>query len=61
LFFDASHKACTATERSKTPRRSVWEIHPIYNIEVCKKKFLTQCKADRNGDWMPLEEWVGIE
>ena len=27
----------------------------------CKKTFLTQCKADRNSDWMSIEEWVGIE
>lgn len=37
LFFDGSHKPtpCNATPGSGNPlRRAVWEIHPVYKIEV---------------------------
>ena len=39
LFYDASHKPCVFSggkivERHSPERRSIWEIHPIYRIEV---------------------------
>lgn len=39
LFYDASHRPCVfsggkVTERHSPERRSIWEIHPIYRIEV---------------------------
>ena len=52
LFFDGSHTAtpCGETAGGGNPiRRSVWEIHPVYAIEVfdkTKNKFVT------------LEEWA---
>ena len=52
LFFDGSHTAtpCGVAPGGGNPiRRSVWEIHPVYAIEVfdtTKKKFVT------------LEEWA---
>lgn len=52
LFFDGSHTAtpCGTPPGGGNPiRRSVWEIHPVYKIEVfdtAKKKFVT------------LEQWA---
>lgn len=52
LFFDGSHTpgACgTQAGVNSFPRRSVWEVHPVYAIEVfdtSKNKFVT------------LEEWA---
>ena len=52
LFFDGSHTPgpCSgATGPNSFPRRAVWEIHPVYAIEVfdtSKNKFVT------------LEEWA---
>jgi hypothetical protein len=52
LFFDGSHKPapCNAPSGGHDPeRRAVWEIHPVYAIEVfdtAKNKFVT------------LEEWA---
>ncbi len=48
LFFDASHAPC-GKRCGNSPRRSIWEIHPVYLIEVfdtAKNKFVT------------LDEWV---
>jgi len=39
LFYDASHRPCVfsggkVAERHSPERRSIWEIHPLYRIEV---------------------------
>jgi hypothetical protein len=55
LFFDASHVPCGA-KRSSPARASIWEIHPVYNLEICKRKSMSACKAD-DSLWVPLHEW----
>ena len=45
LFFDASHGPCNDPNKksSDPPRRSIWEIHPVYAIEIfdtTKNKFV---------------------
>src|SRR5438552_215307 len=37
MFFDASHSPCGHPDHISTDpkRRSNWEIHPLYTIEVC--------------------------
>jgi hypothetical protein len=43
LFFDASHGPCVNGQGSAPRRRSIWEIHPVYAIEVfdtTKNKFI---------------------
>src|SRR5262249_33855441 len=45
MFFDGSHRPCIG-EEGRPPRISVWEIHPVYGVDVCKKKFLTSCRID---------------
>jgi hypothetical protein len=38
-----------------------WEIHPVYAIDVCKKKSLNNCKANNDSVWTPLDQWQGDE
>ncbi len=50
LFFDGSHKPspCSAPSGGGNPlRRSVWEIHPVYKIEVFD-----------HGAFIPFETWA---
>jgi hypothetical protein len=60
LFFDASHGLCSGNEPTtgNPPRRSGWEIHPVYSIDVCEFKTLTTCRVDREDVWTPLAEWL---
>lgn len=57
LFFDASHAPCPCgTACGSDPlRSSVWEIHPIYNIEVCKAG--KPCDENNDDDWMAFDTW----
>lgn len=55
LFFDASHTLCACGTTCNPSRGSRWEIHPIYNIEVCKAG--TACNADTDSDWISFDSW----
>lgn len=55
LFFDASHKPCSPGKNVNPARASVWEIHPIYSIDVCKSG--GPCRATVDADWTPLDKW----
>jgi hypothetical protein len=60
LFFDASHFPCNgeAPHPNESLRRaSLWEIHPIYSIGVCRERTLQTCRADDGSAWIPLAEW----
>jgi hypothetical protein len=57
LFFDGSHRPCRAGKRPSPHRISVWEIHPVYQFEICKNKTLGDCKADNDSVWIPLDQW----
>ncbi len=57
LFFDGSHRPCRGDTRPSPNRISVWEIHPVYQFEVCKNKSLSACKAGDNKAWIPLDRW----
>lgn len=68
LFFDGSHRPCVkGGARASPARRSIFEIHPVYAVEVCKKKpadgaeISSACDAASEGDWVKLEDWVGAE
>src|SRR5579863_3501616 len=56
LFFDASHQPCRPGKVIYPARKSVWEIHPIYSIDVCKNPAM--CRADVESDWLSLDAWV---
>jgi hypothetical protein len=59
LFFDGSHRPCHGNVRVSPNRISVWEIHPVYQFDVCKNKSLSSCKATDDSVWIPLDEWHG--
>jgi len=65
LFFDGSHVACTSegkagfnpnTRRNDFERLALWEIHPIYAIDVCKHTDKAQCGASDPGAWFPFTQ-----
>jgi hypothetical protein len=57
LFFDGSHTPCTNEKRASPPRITVWEIHPVYHIDVCTKRGIENCDADDDGVWVSLDQW----
>ena len=60
LMFDASHLPCADNRpASNAPARaSSWEIHPVYQIEVCSSGIsIPDCRADA-AVWTPLDEWL---
>lgn len=59
LFFDASHVPCRPGKRANPARASVWEVHPVYSIEVCKNKTLAGCPANDASKWTPFDKLVG--
>lgn len=58
LFFDASHHPCRdgIPGRGDPARMSLWEIHPIYAIDVCKNDRLDQCRAEDESVWSAPHE-----
>ncbi|HEY6971549.1 MAG TPA: hypothetical protein VJA94_20230 [Candidatus Angelobacter sp.] len=54
LFFDSSHVPCSDGQGAPgNPKRfSLWEIHPIYQLEVCT------ANCDAEGTWVNLVDWV---
>ena len=59
LFFDGSHKPCTGSRvKAGDPARiSVWEIHPVYKIEVCSDRDLGACDPNDTSKWTTLAKW----
>jgi hypothetical protein len=54
LFFDAAHTV--------SPKRiSLWEIHPVYGIDVCINGTIASCPAGNESKWMPLHQWVNTD
>jgi hypothetical protein len=66
LFYDDSHEPCTFDPNdpskvltSPSPNRlSVWEIHPVYAIEVCSTESGADCKVGDQDNWLAYDEWV---
>ena len=56
LFFDSSHQPCRDGKRVSPPRISVWEIHPIYQFEVCNEKTLKACDVRKDSQWTSLDQ-----
>ena len=62
LFFDNSHHPCRGDVRPNPKRISVWEIHPVYQFEICKDSKVTKlpspaCDVRTNAHWIPLDQW----
>ena len=58
LMFDSSHVPCQNGQvPSGNPERiSLWEVHPIYQFEVCARG---TCTSDQQ--WTPLDRWVATK
>lgn len=54
LFFDSSHVPCENGQgvRSNPKRVSLWEVHPIYQFELCT----ADCGG--TGTWVSLDQWA---
>lgn len=63
LFFDGSHHPCHDDVRVSPNRISVWEIHPVYQFEVCSinEKTVSKCDVKNNSLWIPLDKWNSTE
>jgi len=57
LFFDASHVPCTADHEANPARISLWEIHPVYAIDVCSETTIADCNIADESLWTPLNEF----
>ncbi len=57
LFFDASHVPCTPDHDANPARLSLWEIHPVYAIDVCSETSIGDCKIADESLWTPLNEF----
>lgn len=56
LFYDNSHVPCSGNSRPNPKRASLWEIHPVYSLDVCQLSDLNACRNSTNsGDWVPLQ------
>ena len=58
LFYDASHVPCRNGVEASPKRASVWEVHPVYAMDVCLNKSLQSCPANDNSKWKPLHKWL---
>jgi hypothetical protein len=58
VFFDASHQSCSENANTSPKRASIWEIHPVYAIDICKATSLTVCSVGNQSMWIPFDEWL---
>jgi hypothetical protein len=59
LFFDASHRPCSGGKGSPK-RSSLWEIHPVYQLEICADPG-NNCKVDSDENWVAFAEQQGVD
>jgi hypothetical protein len=60
LFLDSRHDVSTCSKPSPgdPPRISLWEIHPIYALDVCKVTSLSKCDANNDAMWVSFHQWL---
>jgi hypothetical protein len=58
LFYDDAHQGCQPGKPASPARRSVWEIHPVYQLDVCKGTTESACQATDANAWVPYDQWV---
>jgi hypothetical protein len=63
LFYDNSHAPCHDGVRPNPKRISIWEIHPVYQFEICtaKTKDLKACDVKNNSVWVALDQWFSSD
>lgn len=56
LFYDNSHAVC-GKSKPNPKRASLWEVHPVYSIDVCKMTDLDQCRKaiDNDAQWDAIQ------
>ncbi len=57
LFFDASHAPCVNGTGPNPRRFTIWEIHPVYDVEVCVAAD-GKCDAGSSANWESLQEFA---
>lgn len=60
LFYDGSHSPCTPTSSPNPKRASLWEIHPVYSLEVCNLSTIAECNSS-NAEWTALDQVFASE
>jgi hypothetical protein len=60
LFFDASHVPCVNGAGPNPKRSALWEIHPVYRVEICTDPN-GKCAVDKQKGWEALEVFLGAE
>ncbi len=58
LMFDAEHRPCHDGKAQGPKRTSVWEIHPVYAMDVCTAAKLSECDGENEKMWVPLDQWL---
>jgi hypothetical protein len=58
LFFDGSHTPCSGNSRPNPKRASLWELHPVYSVEVCTQTTIADCQGSA-AEWTSLEDVLG--
>lgn len=61
LFLDSRHHLSTCSNPSMggdPPRISLWEVHPIYAVDVCKSMRLSDCAIGNDSTWVPFDRWL---
>jgi hypothetical protein len=60
LFYDGTHAPCTANSRPNPKRASVWEVHPVYSLDVCSQTTIAECQSS-TAEWTALEKVFASE
>ena len=64
LFFDNAHKPCAGLTKAagdEAPfRSSLWEIHPVYQLDVCANTDPGKCDVNSNDAavWIAYDQWI---
>lgn len=58
LFVEANHAPCRAGKRVVPARFTIWELHPVYGLDVCKYSSIRECAADNRTAWMSFDDWL---
>jgi hypothetical protein len=60
LFFDGSHQPCSGGQGPNPKRSSLWEIHPVYGVDLCMEPS-NKCSVESDVGWVSLSEHIGVE
>jgi hypothetical protein len=60
LFVDGSHTPCHGDSRPKPKRVSLWEIFPVYSVEVCGQSTIAEYQSASAG-WAQLNKFLSSE